>query len=222
MGPFTKGSAASLSYHYCAGDNYDFKIPRGGIGELSYALERVFNRYASSLGGNIRYKTPISKFLMEDGVVSGVALEDGQELTASAVISTLDAYSTYMRLSDSSQLPPDFVRSVQEIEYTNGYIQIHLTLKDLPRFAGHMEFVNDTPQSYLLAYIKSADHLHEAWLQYRDGKVPDDPAVYCYFPSMLDPQLAPEGSHRGLTHLYAVLALLPGQSAKGRVQGYEE
>ena len=195
MGPFTKGSAASLSYHYCAGDNYDFKIPKGGIGELSYALERVFNRYAAGLGGEVRYKKPISEFIMHDGVVSGVRMEDAEEISADAVISTLDAHSTFIRLSDTSQLPTDYVRSVEDIEYTNGYIQIHLTLKALPRFVGHMEFVNDTPQSYLMAYIKSPEHLHEAWKQYRENRIPDDPAVYFYFPSMLDPQLAPEGYH---------------------------
>ena len=195
MGPFTKGSAASLSYHYCAGDNYNFKIPKGGIGELSYALERVFNRYAGELGGSIRYKNPISEFLMQDGVVSGVTLQNGENVTADAVISTLDANSTFLRLADSSQLPPDFVRCVEEIEYTNGYIQIHLTIKSLPEFTGHMSFVNGTPQSYLMAYIKSPEQLHQAWMQYQQNQVPDDPAVYCYFPSMLDPQLAPEGYH---------------------------
>lgn len=195
MGPFTKGSAASLSYHYCAGDNYDFKIPKGGIGELSYALERVFNRYAGPLGGEVRYKHPIAEFAMEAGVVNGVVLESGEQVTAQAVISTLDPHSTFIRLVDANQLPPDFVRSVEEIEYTNGYIQIHLTLKELPRFAGHMEFVNDTPQSYLLAYIKSPEHLDQAWKDYRENRVPADPAVYFYFPSMLDPQLAPEGLH---------------------------
>ena len=195
MGPYTKGSAASLSYHYCAGDNYDFKIPKGGIGELSYALERVFRRYADPLGGAIHYKSPIDRILMEEGVARGVQLENGEQFTAGAVISTLDAQSTYLRLADAAQLPADFVRSVEEIEYTNGYIQIHLTLKGLPRFTGHMAFVNDTPQSYLLAYIKSPQHLHRAWQQYKRGEVPDDPAVYFYFPSMLDPQLAPEGYH---------------------------
>jgi len=195
LGPFSKGSAASLSYHYCAGDNYDFKIPRGGIGELSYALERVFKRYAGPLGGEVRYKNPIGRLLMENGEVQGVELETGESIRAQAVISTLDAYSTFVRLSDTAQLPPDFVQSVEEIEYTNGYIQIHLTLEDLPTFTEHMAFVNGTPQAYLMAYIKSPEHLHEAWQAYKENRVPDDPAVYFYFPSMLDPQLAPEGKH---------------------------
>jgi phytoene dehydrogenase-like protein len=195
LGPFSKGSAASLSYHYCCGDNYDFKIPKGGIGELSYALERVFKRYAEPLGGAVRYKDAVDSFIMDGGIVTGVKMKSGEEITASTVISTLDAQATFLRLADTKQLPADYVAAVEEIEYTNGYIQIHLTLSDLPTFSGHMEFVNGTPQSYLMAYIKSPEQLHEAWKAYQDNRVSDDPAVYFYFPTQLDPQLAPEGKH---------------------------
>jgi phytoene dehydrogenase-like protein len=47
----------------------------------------------------------------------------------------------------------------------------------------------------LVAYIRSPEQLEDAWKQYQQGRVPDDPAVYCYFPSQLDPSLAPEGYH---------------------------
>jgi phytoene dehydrogenase-like protein len=154
MGPYTKGSALSLSYHYCAGDNYDFKIPKGGIGSLSYGLERVFDRYAGPLGGEIKYKTPIENFIIEEGSdgqsVVGVRMKDGVEYRADKVISTLDAYSTYIRLMDSSKLPGDFVRAVEDIEYTNGYIQVHLCMKDLPTFTKQLEFLNGTTQSWLV------------------------------------------------------------------------
>ncbi len=191
MGPFTKGSALSLSYHYCAGDNYDFKIPKGGMGTLSSALEKVFLRY----GGEVRYKAQVENFVIEEGTVTGVKLRDGEEIRAKAVISTLDAQSTFLRLCDTTALPSDFVHSVEDIEYTNGYIQLHMTLKNLPTFTKQMEFVNGTEQSWLVAYIQSPEQLHQCWQQYQAGEVPDNPAVYCYFPSQLDSSLAPEGFH---------------------------
>lgn len=191
-GPFSKGGACSLSYHYCAGDNYDFKLPRGGIGSLSYCLEKVVNKY----GGEIRYKSPIESFIVEDGSVAGVVLKGGETISANAVISTLDAHSTFIRLMpESASLPSDFVHSIEDIDYTNGYIQIHLCLDDLPTFTGHMEFVNGTDQALIMAYIPSPEMLHEAWQQYKQGEVPDNPAVYFYFPSMYDSSLAPEGKH---------------------------
>ena len=190
-GPFTKGGAMSLAYHYCGGDNYDFKIPRGGIGSLSYALEEVALKY----GSEIQYKKPITKFTIDDGKVVGVQLKDGEHITADRVISTVDAQSTFLHLAGRSNLPQDFVAAVEDIEYTNGYIQVHLCLDDLPTFINQMEFVNDTGQSWIVAYIKSPEHLHKAWLDFKDGRVPEDPAVYCYFPSQMDSSLAPEGKH---------------------------
>jgi phytoene dehydrogenase-like protein len=191
MGPYTKGSALSLSYHYCAGDTYDFKIPKGGIGTLSSSLQSVFEKY----GGEVRFKTQVESLIMDDKKVVGVKLKDGQEITANAVVSTLDANTTFLGICDRELLPTDFVNSVEDIEYTNGYIQLHLTLKRLPTFTKHMEFVNGKDESWLIAYIKSAEQLHRCWKQYEAGEVPDDPAVYCYFPSQLDPSLAPEGYH---------------------------
>ncbi|MBW2273238.1 MAG: NAD(P)/FAD-dependent oxidoreductase [Deltaproteobacteria bacterium] len=191
MGPFTKGSALSMSFHYCAGDTYDFKIPKGGIGTLSSSLQAVFEKY----GGEVRFKAQVESFIVEDGAVTGVKMRDGDKLRANAIVSTLDAQSTFLRLCDRKQLPSDFVSSVEDIEYTNGYIQLHLTMKRLPTFTKQLEFVNGTEQSWLVAYIKSPEQLHRCWQQYQAGEVPDDPAVYCYFPSQLDPSLAPEGYH---------------------------
>jgi phytoene dehydrogenase-like protein len=191
MGPFTKGSAASMSYHYTAGDTYDFKIPKGGIGNLSACLQKVFERY----GGEVRFKAQVENFLIDDGEVRGVRLRDGEEIRAKALVSTLDADNTFNRLCEPGSLPVEFTNAVDDLEYTNGYVQLHLTIKQLPTFTKQLEFVNGTEQSWLVAYIKSPEQLHRAWKQYRAGQVPDDPAVYCYFPSQLDPSLAPEGSH---------------------------
>ncbi len=194
-GPYSKGSALSLSYHYCAGDTYDFKIPKGGMGTFSAALDKVVTRY----GGEIRYKTPIEQFVIEEtpagNAVTGIRLKDGEVIRAKKIISTLDAHSTFIRLGDRSKLPGDFARAIDDIDYTMGYMQIHLTLKDLPKFTKQLEFVNGTLQSWLIAYLPSPEHLHDAWCQYKNDQVPDSPAVYCYFPSMLDSSLAPEGYH---------------------------
>lgn len=195
FGPYSKGSALSLSYHYCAGDTYDFKIPKGGMGNFSAAIAKVAERY----GSEIRHKTPIEQFIIEENPegngVTGVRLKDGEVITAKKVISTLDAHSTFIRLGDRFKLPGDFARAIDDIDYQMGYMQIHLTLKELPTLTKQLASINGTMQSWLLAYLPSPEHLHDAWIQYKDDIVPDSPAVYCYFPSMLDPTLAPEGSH---------------------------
>jgi phytoene dehydrogenase-like protein len=192
MGPYTKGSGASMAYHYTAGDTYDFKIPKGGIGTVSSTLMKVFQRY----GGEVRFKTIVEKLIVEDGKVVGVRMKDGTELRARAVISTLDSKMTFGSLCEPGCLPTDFANAVDDIEYANGYVQVHMTIKRLPTFTKQLELVNGTVQSWLVAYIKGPDQLHKAWQQSRAGQVADDPAVYCYFPSQLDPTLAPnDGTH---------------------------
>jgi phytoene dehydrogenase-like protein len=211
MGPYTKGSGASMAYHYTAGDTYDFKIPKGGIGTVSSTLQKVFERY----GGEVRFRSIVEKLIIEDGTVVGVLMKDGQERRAKAVISTLDSKMTFGSLCERGSLPTDFANAVDDIEYANGYVQIHMTIKRLPTFTKQLEFVNGTVQSWLVAYIKGPEQLHRAWQQSRVGQVADDPAVYCYFPSQLDPSLSPgDGTHTCTMFSHYFPTEFPGSSHK--------
>jgi phytoene dehydrogenase-like protein len=191
MGPFTPGSALSLAFHYTMGDEYDFRTPKGGIGKLSEALLKSLE----DNGGKVQYKAPVSRFLIEDGKVTGVQLDTGEKISAKVVLSSLDARTTFLNLAGEDRLPSDFVHKVKEIEYKNGYVQIQMTLKELPEFTGHLAFANEKKIRGLMAYIPSPEHLSRCWEQYRQGRVPDDPPSYCAIPSLLDPSLAPEGQY---------------------------
>ncbi len=188
-GPFTPGSGLSLAYHYTMGDAYDFRTPKGGIGAFSQALVRAFEDH----GGKIRYGAPVKRLLIEKGTIAGVQLRNGEKISAKVILSNLDAYATFMGLVGEEYLPSDFVHAVKEIEYKNGYIQIHMTLKEMPEFTGHVAFANENNIRWIMAYIPSPEHLARCWEQYRQGQVPDDPVAYCGFPSVLDPSLAPAG-----------------------------
>ncbi len=188
-GPFTPGNALSMAYHYTMGDEYDFRTPRGGIGALSEALLKSLEDH----GGEVRYKARVKGLLIEKGKSAGVELESGEKITARVVLSSLDANTTFLGLVGEDRLPSDFVQGVKEIRYENGYIQIHMTLKELPEFTGHLAFANDNDIRWLMAYIPSPEHLSRCWEQYQRGQVPDDPVSYCAIPSLMDPSLAPEG-----------------------------
>jgi phytoene dehydrogenase-like protein len=191
MGPYTPGSALSLAYHYTMGDEYTFRMPKGGIGAISHALVRALEDH----GGEVQYKAQVKRFLVEDGKVAGVELRNGDMITAEVVLSSLDARTTFVGLVGEEHLPFPFVNAVKEIQYENGYVQIHLTMKEMPEFTGDLAFTNENDIRWLMAYIPSAEHLGRAWEQYRRGQVPDDPTSYMYMPSVLDPSLAPEGRY---------------------------
>lgn len=192
LGPYSPGSACSMAYHYTVSGGANlFKMARGGIGSLSEALRKAFEAH----GGTVQYRADVDRILVENGKAVGVRLKDGKTLSAKAVLSSVDARSTFVGLVGEAHLPGEFVAAVKEIEYTNGYIQIHLTLKELPEYAGHLAFLNENNLRWLTSYIPSPEHLGRCWEQYRRNEVPDDPVAYCYIPSVMDPSLAPAGQH---------------------------
>jgi len=185
-GPYSAGTGLSMAYHYTMGDIYDFRTFRGGIGVLSDAL-------VSSLtdkGGEIRYKSVVSRFLMEGNNVVGVELNNGEKISARKVLSSLDAKTTFLKLAEGTELQADFKQKVNEIDNRNGYIQIHLTLSELPEYKGHLSFANLDNIRWLMAYIRSPEHLQQCWEEYERGEVPSDPVSYTVIPSIMDPSLA--------------------------------
>jgi phytoene dehydrogenase-like protein len=190
-GPWTPGTGLNLAYHYCLGDSFDFRTPKGGIGAFSEALVRAFE----DRGGKIKYGAPVKRLLIEKGEAVGVQLKNGEKISAKVVLSNIDAYATFIGLVGEDQLPSDFVHAVKDIQYHNGYIQVHMTLKEMPEFTGHVAFANENNIRWIMAYIPSPEYLGRCWEQYRQGQVPDEPVAYCGFPSVLDPSLAPAGYH---------------------------
>jgi len=67
-----------------------FGYPVGGGLKFARAVERRF----LELGGEIQYRSRVSKILVKDSRVVGVRLEDGQEFFADDVISAADGRST--------------------------------------------------------------------------------------------------------------------------------
>ena len=192
MGPYTPGGATSMAFHYTASDAMNvFKLPEGGIGALSEALVRALE----AEGGEVRYKAQVKRLLIEDGKAVGVELRSGEKITANVVLSSIDANSTFLRLAGEENVPFAFAEKVKEIDYRNGYIQVHMTLKEEPEFTGHLAFTNEDKLKWLMAYIPSADHVSKCWNEYKNGQIPEDPLAYCYFPSMIDPTVAPAGYH---------------------------
>lgn len=192
MGPYTPGGATSMAFHYTASDAMNiFKLPEGGIGALSEALVRALE----ADGGEVRYKAQVKRLLIEDGQAVGVELRSGEKITARVVLSSIDANTTFLKLVGEEHLPFPFTEKVKEIDYRNGYIQVHMTLKEEPEFTGHLAFTNENKMKWLMAYIPSADHVSKCWNEYKNGQIPTDPLAYCYFPSMIDPTVAPPGYH---------------------------
>jgi phytoene dehydrogenase-like protein len=191
-GPFSPGTGASMLYHYLAGGMKNvFRMPKGGIGSLSEALARsVVGHHAE-----IQYKAVVDHLLVEDGKVTGVKLKGGDTISAKAVISTVDARTTFIDMLGEEHLPSAFAQEINEIDYANGYVQIHMTFDGVPEWTDLDPWVEEKHVTSTMAYLPSAEYLNRAWHQYRKGQLPDDPVAYLYMPSLVDPSMAPPGKH---------------------------
>lgn len=158
-------------------------------------LSQALAKSVEDRGGKVCYGAEVKRLLIENGKAVGVELKKGEKISARVVLSSLDARTTFLGLVGAEWLPSDFVQSVKEIDYRNGYIQIHMTLKELPEFTGHLKFANENNIRWLMAYIPSPEHIARHWEKYRKGEVADDPLSYCAFPSVMDPSLALAGHY---------------------------
>ncbi len=95
-GPWSPGNNLNLLLNECRAG----KAVKGGAPALAAALEKA----AVAQGAEIRTGARVSKLLVEDDVVKGVVLQDGESIAASTVLSSLDPKQTFLDLIEPFRL----------------------------------------------------------------------------------------------------------------------
>ena len=98
---------------------------------------------SSSHGGELRRHVKVSRIVTTGARVEGVALADGEMVTAPVVVSNLDPTATFTQLLDRETLPEDFARRIDAIDHRAAYFQIHFALNGLPEYASPYEVLNE-------------------------------------------------------------------------------
>ena len=83
-------------------------------------------------------------------------------------------------------LPADFVGMVKKIKYRNPYLEIHVTLKELPEFVRDLAFLNEDKLRWFVGYYPSPEHLERCYGDCKCGRIPRDPLSACYILSIGD------------------------------------
>src|SRR5947208_10308740 len=137
VAPSSPGSAYVLLHHVmgeAGGSRGVWGYVQGGMGGLATALERA----CLDLGVQIRRDAPVRRILTAGGRtgnrVLGVQLDDGTELAAGTVASSIDPHWTFERLLSAEELPEEFARAVSRIDYSSASVKINLALSEPPRF----------------------------------------------------------------------------------------
>jgi phytoene dehydrogenase-like protein len=188
--------------------------PRGGSGALTEALRSSFE----AAGGVVRCGTRVESLAIRGGVVTGVRLADSTELTATAVVAACDPHRVFVDWIDEP--PPAARRLVKRWRgrpTQEGYeSKIDAVLSGLPvlRAAARLEGRHQglDAMNPTIVILPTPEQLDLAHRGRREGMVADRPTMLLNFPSVLDPEMAPEsGGHvASIEVLYTPYSLAGG------------
>jgi phytoene dehydrogenase-like protein len=102
--------------------NRDAGYPVGGSLEFSRRIEK---RYLD-FGGEIKYKSPVEKVLVEDDRAVGIRLKDGTEQHADYVISAADGHGTIFDMLDGKYINEQIKGWYRDLPLFRGMVQISI------------------------------------------------------------------------------------------------
>jgi phytoene dehydrogenase-like protein len=192
-GPWSAGTSAGLLFQ--AGFDGRAVAPssfvKGGMGALTQALAKE----ALNNGAEIRTGAAVEQVLIKDGRAVGVALTNGEEIPAQAVVSNADPRTTLLRLVDPVELEPGFLSKIRNYRANGVSAKLNLALSDLPQFAGvNVGGAIDKLKGRI--HIGSdIDYLERAFDAAKYGEFSTRPYLDITIPSLSDNSLAPKGAH---------------------------
>lgn len=192
LGPRSPGTAYVLLHHYMGEIDGVFRawgFAKGGTGAISNAIASAAHHF----GAEIRTNAGVSQVIVRQGQAVGVALENGDELYAPLVVSSLDPRRTFLQLVDDRELPPDFVADIRAFRFNGSSAKVNLALDGLPNFTALPGFGHHLRGA--ISISPTIDYLERAYDDAKYGCYSRRPYMDIIIPSLLDPQMAPPGKH---------------------------
>jgi phytoene dehydrogenase-like protein len=194
-GPYEPGTAYVMAHH-SIGDIGDGQLgswgyPEGGMGAVSAAIAKS----ARGFGAEIRTNARVARLIVRSGRVHGAVLENGDEIHAPLVVTTLHPKTAFLEHIPRTELPDDFVADIEHWKTRSGVVKINLALGELPNFTAdpssglaehHTGSVEMAPtMEYIEAAFQDARVGRPALMPFSDGVIP----------TTLDTTLNPDGTH---------------------------
>ncbi|MGF1486902.1 MAG: carotenoid isomerase [Prochloraceae cyanobacterium] len=171
--------------HY-GGINY----PKGGVGQIAQKLADGL----SKAGGEIKYRARVNKIIIENGKAVGVELVDGTQYRAKRIVSNATRWDTFEKLLPQENIPVKEQKWRDRYQKSPSFLSLHLGV-----------------EAKVLPPGTECHHiLLEDWQKIED----EQGTIFVSIPTLLDPDLAPEGYHIVHTFTPSWLENWQGLSAK--------
>ncbi len=192
LGVRSPGTAYVLLHHYMGEIDGAFRswgFARGGTGAISNAIAAA----AREAGAEIRTEAAVAQIRVKNGEASGVVLENGDELSADLVLSSVDPNLTFLKFIDAKELPADFLDEVRRYKFRGSSGKVNLALDALPNFTC---LPGEGPQLRgAISISPSVEYMERAYDQAKYGEFSRRPYIDMVIPTLTDPSVAPPGKH---------------------------
>ncbi|MEM9622039.1 MAG: NAD(P)/FAD-dependent oxidoreductase [Pseudomonadota bacterium] len=203
---------AMLSWDGLIGTKQAPRSPNNSVLHLLYRLQgsadvcvnvpglvNALSGAAEAAGVEIRTGAPVARIQIEATpgqtsdvtqlAATGVVLENGEQITASQVISNADPKTTFLTLAGAEYLDIEFTNRIARYRDRGMVSKLHLALDGLPAFSG----VENPDGRLLLA--PDVETIEWAYDNAKYGELPEQPVMELMVPSLHNTELAPAGQH---------------------------
>ena len=196
-GPYEPGTAYVMAHH-SIGDVGDGRLgswgfPEGGMGAVAAAIASS----ARSLGVTIRTGARVAKVTVAPGGgrATGVVLDNGDEITAKVIVTSLHPKTAFLDHVGRENLPADFAGDIERWKTRSGVVKINLALGELPDFTANPGTHLQEHHTGSVEMAPSMEYVERAFIDAREGRAAARPFSDGVIPTAFDKTLAPEGYH---------------------------
>lgn len=201
-GPRSPGSVFTFLYRMASGDDGALNIPEGGMGSVTAAIAKS----AETFGAEIRTNARVAKVNVENCVVTGVTLENGDVVNAKTVVSNADPKTTVMDIVGPRHFEADFVQRINIVRMRGNTAKLNIALSGLPNFTGLEE--DDLKNRLVIA--PTPNEVERAFNHVKYKEVSARPCMEISIPSLADSTLTDKGHVLSATVQYAPYNLKGG------------
>ena len=189
LGPFSASTGYNFLHQHLFSNGiiHNNHFVNGGTNKFAEAIKTIAIENKAEILTNSKVKS----INIKNDICEGVSLENGNMVKSNVIVSGVDPRNTFVNLIGSQNLEPNLHIQLRNIKYRGTTARIHFTLKDLPEIK-NVPYQN---MNTMFSICPNIEYLEKASDSVKYGQIAKNPSLEFSFPSIINPNFAPEGKH---------------------------
>ena len=189
------------------GEAHPYGYVKDGMGAVSKYMAEA----AAEAGVKVHVNSDVKEFIVEDGSVVGIRLEDGSEARADIVVSNLDPKNTFLNLMPPNHVDDTFRKRLSDMITGVSCYKLLAVISELPEWK-HWDGASDQPHIGAVTLQSSRPEIDAAYDELEAGLPVRKPVISFSMPSFADPGLTQDGYHTASVWIYPAPGRLKNNS----------